>query len=475
LGEADSTPTRRLSQPEDEHSSAAALLRNFADGLALKTVQRRWSAFEFRAGALLLVAQAGGALESESEEGHGSRPSPVQAESLAISRAAATGRSVAFHEADPRLSLHPKAASGVAVPLRLGHVVRGVWLVESTRRRDFSSADLQRFEARAELLAPELAAAQFCAWHRARYGHDAFVADPSAGLDPQQLVAMAASNAPIALCGPLGAGRRMLARRLHFESAARAQGLRRVLAGWDELQRALADTALDDSLILERVQDLQPAQQAWLARALEDRAAERPRVFVLLDTAPAALLAAGNLAAELAWLLSRLELRLAPLCQRRGEILPLAQLFAAHFALEQGRRPPQLEDSALALLWRQPWPGNVRELAQWMYRLALSPSPAHIDAEFLEAFAARFGHTPLRRLPTRNPERESLRAALALTATRKGGWNKTRAALYLGWDTDTLNSRLVDARLTESGAAGSAKPEHCEPASEAGDGPLPSA
>jgi len=31
-----------------------------------------------------------------------------------------------------------------------------------------------------------------------------------------------------------------------------------------------------------------------------------------------------------------------------------------------------------------------------------------------------------------------IRAALAVTRTRRGGENKTRAALYLGWDPDTL-------------------------------------
>src|SRR6185436_16879765 len=114
-----------------------------------------------------------------------------------------------------------------AVPLKLRGRVAGVWLVESTRRRDFSPADVRRFEARAAALAAELAAAQFRAWHCARFGHDALVSAPTscAGLSPEHLVALDLSRTPVAMSGPIGSGRRMLARRLHFESALRAAPL----------------------------------------------------------------------------------------------------------------------------------------------------------------------------------------------------------------------------------------------------------
>jgi len=458
---------------EDETSIAAALLRSFADGLALKTAQRRWSAFELRDRAATLLAQAGGALEFEAEAAQAALGARRPAgEGRAVARAAATGRSVLFGECDPRLSLHPKAASGLAVPLQIAGRVRGVWLLESTRRRDFSTADVRRFEARAEALAPQLAAAQFRGWHRAHYGHDVFVAAQCAGLDAQQLIALAASAAPVALCGAAGAGRRMLARRLHFESASRGLALRRVQAAWDELEAALAPGAAAASLIVERAPDLSHAQQARLARLLEERSPQLPRVFVLFDTPLASACEQGSLAPELAGLLSRVELRVESLARRRCEIVPLAQLFAAHFALEHGRRPPQFDDDALALLWRQPWPGNVRELAQWMYRLALGPLPERVDADCLEALAARFGLSALRRLPSRNPDAESMRAALETTARRKGAWNKTRAALYLGWDPDTLQSRLAEAHIApcELAVEEHEAATHPEPPTRAGDG-----
>ena len=144
----------------------------------------------------------------------------------------------------------------------------------------------------------------------------------------------------------------------------------------------------------------------------------------------------------------RIELRVEPLAKRRAEIAPLARLFAHHFAAHSGLRTPMLEDSALAFLWRQPWPGNVRELAQWRYRLVLCPVDRAVDAGMFMGLAERFGHEALARLPSRHPDKDLLISALKCTATGKGTWNKTRAALYLGWDTDTLQNRILEAGLT---------------------------
>ncbi|HTF91149.1 MAG TPA: GAF domain-containing protein [Planctomycetota bacterium] len=456
------------SRLEDESSSAASVLRSFVDGLALKTTQRRWSAFDVRDSGLVLVAQGGGALES-AEENSDAQENPLRASSesvrhrgqgRAVARAAATGRPVLFSEADSNLGLHPDAASGVAVPLQLRGRVAGVWLVESTRRRDFSAADLRRFETRASALAAELAAAQFRSWHRARFGHDVCVqaAASSAGLSPEQLVALATSRAPVALSGPIGSGRRMLARRLHFESSLRGAALVRVQADVAALERELAASDEPRGLIVERALELAQGDQSRLAQLIEERADSRSRVCLLLDRSLDEAREQGAIAPELAWFFSRVELKLAPLAQRRTEIVPLALLFAAHFATEEGVRTPELDDEALALLWRQAWSGNVRELAQWMYRLVLCHPAGLIDAAALERLAARFGQTLVARMPSRHPDRELLCAALETTANRKGTWNKTRAALYLGWDTDTLQSRLVEAGLgNASSGAGAAE------------------
>ncbi len=455
----------------DENSFQATVLRGFVDALALKTTLRRWSAFDVQGNAVILVAAGGGALEGGEETEEIPQPAsaaPVsesrRSEGRAVARAISTGRSVVFGEAERQLALHPEAMSGVAVPLRLRGRVAGVWLVESTRRRDFSAADVQRFEARAAALAPELAAAQFRSWHGARFGHDVYVSASNtlAGLSADQLVALAGSRSPVALSGPRGSGRRMLARRLHFEGPNRAEPLRRISADLREIERALALNAEPAGWIVEGLLEQPHALQVQIAQLVAERSSEQAldrrasaaRIFFLLDPSIAGATEQGQLAPELAWSLSRVELKLAPLAGRRHEIAPLAQLFARHFAAEEGVRSLQLDDTALGFLWRQNWNGNVRELAQWMYRLVLCHADGVIDAGVLEGLAQRFGQDTLQRIPSRHPDRELLQSALDSTATPRGGWNKTRAAIFLGWDTDTLQSRIVEAGLL-AGSAGS--------------------
>ncbi len=441
-------------QLADEASFAAAVLRDFVEGLSLKTSQRRWSAFDVREGGALLVARGGEGLESSdfstTPDLASGADSCATSAGRAISRAISTGLPVTISEAERSLALHPAALSGVAIPVGLRGRVLGVWLVESARRGDFSVADLKRFRARADVLAPELAAAQFRTWHLQRFGHDAHVEPASAVavLGPEQLVALASARGPVAISGPFGSGRRILARRLHFEGPSRAGVLRRLSCAAADFERTLETRGADGGWIVEGLLDQPRDRQARVAQLIEENGDAPGRLYFVLDRSISTAAEDSTLTSELAWLLSRIELRVEPLAKRRAEIAPLARLFAHHFAAHSGLRTPMLEDSALAFLWRQPWPGNVRELAQWMYRLVLCPVDRAVDAGMFMGLAERFGHEALARLPSRHPDKDLLISALKCTATGKGTWNKTRAALYLGWDTDTLQNRILEAGLT---------------------------
>jgi DNA-binding NtrC family response regulator len=105
-----------------------------------------------------------------------------------------------------------------------------------------------------------------------------------------------------------------------------------------------------------------------------------------------------------------------------------------------------LSDEALALLWRQPWEGNVRELENVLYKLALCGA-GELSTADVEAVAQRFRLRLVARIPPRDAAPALLEAALRTTRNQCGSPNKTRAALYLGWDPDTLARRLAEAGL----------------------------
>jgi len=79
----------------------------------------------------------------------------------------------------------------------------------------------------------------------------------------------------------------------------------------------------------------------------------------------------------------------------------------------------------------------------------LAQAGAQLGAADVVAVAQESGLGLARRLPSRHPDRRDLLAALRTTRTAGSRANKTRAAIYLGWDPDTLVARLVEAGLTD--------------------------
>ncbi len=69
-------------------------------------------------------------------------------------------------------------------------------------------------------------------------------------------------------------------------------------------------------------------------------------------------------------------LELPPLRRRREEVLPLAANWLAARSRQRGLTPPELDESAKALLLRHEWPGNVRQLQLVLsHALALGSGP----------------------------------------------------------------------------------------------------
>jgi DNA-binding NtrC family response regulator len=281
----------------------------------------------------------------------------------------------------------------------------------------------------------------------------------------------------------------VLARELHYASARLSAGdpdeLFEIAAQPElsDLERELRRAA-GETLLIEEVEGLSEAVQLRLARALDPG----PAGSAVRDGAPATRIvatsridptrsapgpdAAGGalerdtgavaprLVDALARRLDRLRLWTPPLCERRNEIPALVAFLAARFAEEEGLARVRPTDEALALLWRQPWHGNLRELEGLVHKLALLHAGSAIGPDEVQATALRFRLELVPRLPSRRPDRAALRAALDATRTAGGRVNKTRAALYLGWDPDTLVARLAELGLDgEADETGAADPE----------------
>jgi len=130
------------------------------------------------------------------------------------------------------------------------------------------------------------------------------------------------------------------------------------------------------------------------------------------------------------------ELEGLPLCERKEDIVPLAEYFLANQAENYGEEQKSLSADAKALLVNYPWPGDVRELAEAMeraYVLSTGPEIACAGLPFEIIFADYEAEHRLDLAVVEQVRSEIIARALALT-----GGAGPAAAKILGLDAEQL-------------------------------------
>jgi two-component system response regulator GlrR len=220
------------------------------------------------------------------------------------------------------------------------------------------------------------------------------------------------SGQPVVVRGPNGSGKSMLARAVHAWSPLASGPLETVnctaipeplqsreifgcAAGTYPALPGAFDGALTraagGTLILEAVEALAPAVRTSLTRALasnvfrteggEDRPL-RARVVATADRAAVDGLGNGSL-----------EVVLAPLAERKEDVLPLAAHFLALFAAEADTEAVGFAPEARAALLDEAWPGNVSELRERVRQAVRLAGSGAVSAEAL-MLSARADRVP---------------------------------------------------------------------------------
>ncbi|MFM1885605.1 MAG: hypothetical protein RL026_762 [Pseudomonadota bacterium] len=317
---------------------------------------------------------------------------------------------------------------------------------------------------------------------------------------------VASTDCTVMISGESGTGKEVLARYIHRRSP-RSHGpfvavncaaipdnmLEAMLFGYEKgaftgahsVHAGKFEQAQGGTLLLDEVTEMPLALQAKLLRVLQEREVERlgGRAPLPLDVRVVATtnrllrgeVIAGRFREDLYYRLCVFPLSLAPLRQRRDDILPLAtQLLALRS--RPGAVVPAISAEAAQLLLTHLWPGNVRELDNLLQRamiLSAGPllEPEHLCFEgSLMPFAAPLT-TPATAaaavkasaiapaIPVAMPSRQSqasggaelrgtLRAAerdLILEALDAGG-SRHAAASLLGISPRTLRHKLAQLR-----------------------------
>lgn len=209
-------------------------------------------------------------------------------------------------------------------------------------------------------------------------------------------------SGPVLIEGESGTGKELVARLLHLQEGVRPfvtinmasvpENLfeselfghqRGSFTGAEQNKMGLVEVANGGDLFLDEIEALPLSSQAKLLRFLElgeirrvgakDSLQVRVRVIAATNRDLMTMVDEGKFRADLWWRLAGKKISLAPLRQRKEDIVELANHILAR---QRPRHNKQFTEDALALLVTYHWPGNVRELIRVCEQLCLaSPLP----------------------------------------------------------------------------------------------------
>ncbi|MDA8168156.1 MAG: sigma-54 dependent transcriptional regulator [Nitrospiraceae bacterium] len=143
-------------------------------------------------------------------------------------------------------------------------------------------------------------------------------------------------------------------------------------------RKGLLELADGGTLFLDEISEMPLPVQAKFLRVLETRSFRRLggtrdlkvdiRIVSATNRALFALAEKGLFRKDLFYRLNVMPVKLPPLRQRAEDIPALARFFTGELSAAMGRKPPEMDEGALAALCAYDWPGNVRELKNTIER-----------------------------------------------------------------------------------------------------------
>jgi two-component system response regulator PilR (NtrC family) len=292
---------------------------------------------------------------------------------------------------------------------------------------------------------------------------------------------VARSQAPVHIYGESGTGKELVARMIH-ECGARHEGpfvavncgaiptelmeselfghKRGSFTGAVVDKTGLIQSAEGGTLFLDEVADLPLHMQVKLLRVVQEKtlrpvgAAREETVDVRILSAThknlADQVAQGLFREDLFYRINVIELRVAALRERSGDIAEIAEAILLRLAGRTNSAPPELSAEALQTLQTYPFPGNVRELENALERALTLSTGGVITADHIRLRSHARPATPEAPAPAGaaggntalGSQLESIERDAIIKALEKTRYNKTAAAKLLGMSFRALRYRI---------------------------------
>jgi DNA-binding NtrC family response regulator len=200
------------------------------------------------------------------------------------------------------------------------------------------------------------------------------------------------------------------------------------------------------TLFLDEVADMSLDTQAKVLRTLEEKEFQPVggtrtvrvdvRVIAATNRDLKKAVEKGDFREDLYFRLNVVPLELPPLRERKKDIIPLAEHFAAG-------RVKKISAQAQKLLLSYHWPGNVRELKNCIERAVVMGDGESIQREDLPYPLRRGGQV----IPEPLESLERFEADHITRVLRSTGWRKSEAAKMLGVSRQTLDNKIKKYKI----------------------------
>ncbi len=222
------------------------------------------------------------------------------------------------------------------------------------------------------------------------------------------------SEAPVLIGGETGTGKELVARHIHLLSGRKGPFL---AVNCGAISDHLAESELfgheagsftgavgkregwfeaanGGTLFLDEIGDLPLPLQVKLLRVLQEKEVVRigSRKSIPVDVRLVAAtnvdldyaVNAGHFRRDLLYRINIAHVKLPPLRDRPGDVLPLAEYFLKSYSQRMGQKLPEFSAEAIDLLLNYSWPGNIRELENVVHFALLVAGTNIIDASHLK-------------------------------------------------------------------------------------------
>ncbi len=289
---------------------------------------------------------------------------------------------------------------------------------------------------------------------------------------------VARSNATVLVLGETGVGKELVAEALHLNSsradhpfvkmncAALHENLleselfgheRGAFTGAERQRIGRFELANGGTLFLDEIGNMSASTQAKVLRVLQEREFERlggtrtikvdVRVVAATNKNLEESIAAREFREDLYYRLNVVSVSVAPLRERKEDIIPLAKHFIDRFSTELKKDVRGMDPGAVRMLKRHTWPGNIRELENTMERAVLMCEERFIRQEDLNLVppgqVGEDGAAGLNlRLPPSGIDLDELEKQAILEALRINNWVQKDAAKFLNISSRVMNYKV---------------------------------